>query len=526
MKPLSECRYSTFISYAHAADKAHGRWVTQFQTVLSETLQGRIEALPGERRRVPGMHMSGINGPVAGNLGPTLEKSIADSFAMVIVADDAYVNSGWCLNELEYFRSLFGERGFAERLYVIAMTRSGIDALSAKPEWRRLTPSDLVWIPFYDEAAPNSPMRVYLDNEVLTTRFQSQLDRVVNRLVQSILQPPVPTRAAVAPLQRQQDGQAPGPAQQQGPGRVLFGVPAPEFAAKVQSLADQLRTLGTPVQLLGDEALEGDLTEMDNADTLVLSIGTGGGLPAYRNVKGGHLALQRDTWLDKHRPATGLLWLDLRHLPCATPPGKGHQDLLAEVGAQALPPAALLQRLQPPPPVALQPVSAVRAERINIYIESNQHEVDVWDDLGERIKLRWQKLLKQYEPATVPPLYLHARGLPLQRIDDEQLDDADGVVLLWGNKTEESLRAQIRKVESKILGEPPPGIVAYLIPQRDDPQQAIEAKLWNVLRFQDSTSADIDIVPKESERLDKFLYKILNRTAQRKRAVKATLGAR
>jgi hypothetical protein len=45
-----------------------------------------------------------------------------------------------------------------------------------------------------------------------------------------------------------------------------------------------------------------------------------------------------------------------------------------------------------------------------------------------------------------------------------------------------------------------------------------------VLRFQDSKSADIDIVPPEAERLDKFLRKILDRNAKHKQPAATALA--
>ena len=100
-------------------------------------------------------------------------------------------------------------------------------------------------------------------------------------------------------------------------------------------------------------------------------------------------------------------------------------------------------------------------------------------------------------------------------VDDDLLVDADGVVLLWGNKTEDSLRAQIKKVEGKWPRDPPPRIVAYLIPQQPDPGGKVEARLWSVLRFQDADSPRIDIEPSEAERLHRFLDQILQRRMKR-----------
>jgi hypothetical protein len=166
------------------------------------------------------------------------------------------------------------------------------------------------------------------------------------------------------------------------------------------------------------------------------------------------------------------------------------------------------------------------AERINIYIESNQHDTDLWQDLGERIKSKWDEVVEEAGAPHVPPLYLEALGLPLQKIDEERLDDADGVVLLWGQKPEDSLRAQIKKVEGKWPCNPPPRIVAYLMPQQPDPGAKVEARLWSVLRFQNADSPEIDIVPPEADRLQRFLNQILERHMKRlAAATSASAGA-
>ncbi len=142
MKPLKDCRYSAFISYSHAADEAHGGWVSQFHEELYTTLKGRLRRDVGGA--VPPMHLSGDNGPVAGSLSRELERNIADSFAMIIVVDENYLDSSWCLKELEYFRTLFGEQGFEERLYVVAMSEPAMSQLAAKPDWVRLVPPDVM----------------------------------------------------------------------------------------------------------------------------------------------------------------------------------------------------------------------------------------------------------------------------------------------------------------------------------------------------------------------------------------------
>ena len=111
---------------------------------------------------------------------------------------------------------------------------------------------------------------------------------------------------------------------------------------------------------------------------------------------------------------------------------------------------------------------------------------------------------------------MRTRGLPVDQIDQiANLDDADGVVLLWGRKTPEALVAQINKVEGKLTGRHvAPGIVAYLMP----PQQATEpvpAWGWQVLRFNATNEDDIDVVDDERDELKRFLKKVFERRHQR-----------
>ena len=113
----------------------------------------------------------------------------------------------------------------------------------------------------------------------------------------------------------------------------------------------------------------------------------------------------------------------------------------------------------------------------------------------------------------MPPLALRPRGLPVDQIDSfPNLDDADGVVLLWGKKTSDALVAQINKVENKMAPgrDAAPGIVAYLMP----PQQASEplpAWGWQVLRFDARDEEAIDVVVEERDELMRFLRKALRR---------------
>ncbi|HZF78472.1 MAG TPA: toll/interleukin-1 receptor domain-containing protein, partial [Rubrivivax sp.] len=110
MKALKDCEFTAFISYAHADDAAWFDWVTHFRNELERSLGALLRGV-----RLPRFHLSGENGPVAGRLTDELKKRIDSSFAMIIVVHENYAQSDWCLKELEYFHSLFGDDGFRQR---------------------------------------------------------------------------------------------------------------------------------------------------------------------------------------------------------------------------------------------------------------------------------------------------------------------------------------------------------------------------------------------------------------------------
>jgi len=504
MKSLSDCRYSAFISYAHDDDVATDGWISRFSEFLRTRLQNRLGRIGV--RQLQDMHLSGRNGPLVGSLPDALLQNVADSYAMVIVVYNAYTKSDWCLQELAYFRQTFGDEGLGRRLYVVALSKSAIEEIVKRREWEQLTLPSQLWIPFFREEDVDEPARQRLAHGELSERFETQLIKLLDAFEDSVKRdlraPPVRPPLPPPPLQRPPPPSA---------GTLIFGVPPPELAEASAAVARRLREHGVAVDELAAESLDGDFDEFDRAGTLVLPFGRGGQhLKPYRFSAGGHLAAQRDAWVAKGGAAKALLWLDLREVATGAVPGLGHAELVAAIEAQAMLPDALVESI-----VGLDEPPAPQGERVNIYIESNQHDTDLWQDLGERIKGKWDDLVRKAGSPPVPPLSLEALGLPLQKIDEERLDDADGVVLLWGQKPEVSLRAQIKKVEGKWPRDPPPRIVAYLMPQQPDPGAKIEARLWSVLRFQDADSPRIDIDPSEADRLHRFLNQILERRLKR-----------
>lgn len=516
MKPLKDCEFTAFISYAHADDTAWFNWVTDFRNELERSLGALL------RMRLPRIHLSAANGPVAGVLSDELIKRVEASFAMIIVVHDNYAQSEWCLRELEYFKSLFGEEGLRQRLFVVALSESAMLGVSGGSAWKRLLPTDeQIWIPFFDPADRNRPLDIYMGPGQVSVAFKTPFERLrvelADRLRLALAAASAPAArvdaadAVAAPAALATSGArqvaAAGPA---APG-VVFGFTPGASASAAAAVAARLARAGaTPVQLLQD-AVFGDFAEFDRAQHLVLPFDDA---PAMLTTlaAGGHLQLQREAWLNKGRPAAGLHWLDLRRAPPPPALWSGSAAYVASLGVPVVDADALLRQLLPQAPAPPPPP----AQSVRIYIESNHHERNLWEPLGEQIRLKWDELCSHLAPDRMPPLNLRTRGLPVDQIDSfPSLDDADGVVLLWGRKTSDALVAQINKVENKLAPgrDAAPGIVAYLMP----PQAATEpvpAWGWRVLRFDATDEQHIDVVAAERDELRGFLQKVYDRRLQ------------
>jgi hypothetical protein len=516
MKRLEDCEFTAFISYAHADDAAWFNWVTQFRIELERGLGALLRGV-----RLPRMHLSGENGPVSGRLSDELLKRVESSFAMIIAVHDNYAQSEWCLKELEYFRELFGEDGFRQRLYIVAMSEEAMLQVAGSAAWKRLLPGDdQVWLPFYDPSDTARPLDIYMGPGLVAPAFRMPFERLRSDFaakLRAAAQATSPQQAAPAglPSAPLQPVPAAAPASAATAATVLLGFVPPASATAAAARAVQLAQRGLQLRALTQDVVFEDFASLTTAEHLVLAFDDNE--PMMTSLAaGGHLALQRDAWLKKGKPAEALHWLDLRSAPLPPSPWRGSAGYVESLGATALGVEALLARLQPAPAAA----PAMPAQGVRIYIESNRWERNLWEALGEQIRRKWDELSGGLAPAHAPPLSLRARGLPVDQIDQfPSLDDADGVVLLWGRKTSEALVAQINKVENKMTPgrDAAPGIVAYLMP----PQQSSEpvpAWGWQVLRFNAADEDTIDVVAEETDELKRFLKKVFLRFRQRMEA--------
>ncbi|MDT7835699.1 TIR domain-containing protein [Aquabacterium sp. OR-4] len=504
MSPLvrfRDCDHSVFVSYAHADNEVYGNWVSDFASELTKDLAAELARVPTGRAVLPPVHLSEDNGPLAGELSEQLKARVARSFAVVVVVGRHYVDSAWCGQELAYFQQAFGNAGLNGRLYIVALAQEPITLAAAKPVWRQVFAGrNPVWQTYFEDDAVARPVAVMRDDgKAPTQAFARRFDRLRDDLVGKI-------KADLG-------GAQPNPQAT----RLLIGVGAPELETAIAGFAASARAHEPSVALLDFAALDQRAqlaARLRDAERLVLPFHQG--QPRMWAVAGGQLAVLLECWRKMGKPDEQVFALDLSEVPPTEPAEPEHLEWLAKLACPKLLPAALLTRLFPPaaPAVVGQAVAAA-ARPVRLYIESNRNEPWQWKLLGEQIRPLWQKLLDERQIHV--PLNLRPSGLNIDEIDLFNLDDADGLILLWGQKEARSLLSQINLVEDR-LTELAPAIVAYLSPPKPQAEQAVPALGWQVLRFQQQEAPPPKaVLPEQGDAIEltRFLNDVLDRTSRR-----------
>jgi hypothetical protein len=169
-------------------------------------------------------------------------------------------------------------------------------------------------------------------------------------------------------------------------------------------------------------------------------------------------------------------------------------------------------------PVTFAQPDGGQALEVRVYIEGEPGQEGFWEPLGLQVTQAWDPVARA--DTEQPPLRLRPTGLPLHDLRNRpRLDDADGVILLWGEKTPESLLAQIQMVEPKLtLPKLAPGLIAYLTDADAAPSEQVPSSIrgWPVVRFAsrqaDPASAVVDA--RDAPKLEQFLGDVLRRKRQ------------
>ena len=509
LKRFAECESSVFISYSHDDDKLNNGWISHFAAELKCDLTAALAREDKGRDEMPQVYLSKYTGPVAGNLGPELRDKVLRSFAMVIVVGEKYVSSDWCLKELGYFHEAFGHAGLDSRLTIVALRERPMRLVTEKPQWQTwFKGRNPVWRSFFDPNDLNSdPVPVLRDDTPGMTNAMFKLykplrDDLVAKIRADLDKATPPTAAT----------------------RWVMGACRPELDACVQALADKLAELKPEVDLVPLEALRSSKSLkalLASAEALVLPFNQG--QPINDDKPGGHLAQQLAVWRSLGKRDDAVRLLDLDEVATDELAEPDHLRFLQDCELEKLKPDQVLDWLAPPPlplPPVAGSVNAPRrpSRRVCVFIENNALEHEASKQLGAQIRERWDRLLLARQ--VDGQLSLRIYGFDIDKIDDFPLDEADGVVLLWGQKEPRSLLCQINRVED-IFREPAPAIVAHLSPPQPRSQQRMPAMQWDVLRFCGRDLPPVVLEPETDDNgsLDSFVQDVLGNTLRRHSAL-------
>lgn len=495
-------KFAAFVSYAFKDNLASAKWVDSFHEELYQVLQGMLDDVDGSARP---LRMIRENDIVGGKLAGALLSTVSDSFALMVVVGGNYPRSEWCLNELLYFRQAHGDAAFNERVLIVALNQDAMDTLKGKKEWGALGLNDNVWLKAFDELDAGFPITPYLDNGQPTRDFRSLLLRIGRWLRE--LSEKEPPRG---------DGAKP---------RVLVGAVNTELQPSADALVHNLgqavahgmlaaaESISAAELLAAADDAEALKARMRGFDELLLPFNTGE--PLLGIVPGGHLAVQRNCWLEAHEgrdKVRNLRWIDYADVPGARPAAKRHEAELELARADAVKPTQL-------------PYLAGDAAAVRILIESNPEERDEWKGLAPRIENVWGKLVASLQ--TKPPLQVSFGELRIDgSADPAEIAAADAVLLLWGKKPPESVTAavttqgkRVTRFDGRSLG-----LVARLLPPFVDDPAAHSIGGWSVISFARNASpqgSEFVEVPEDSDSLEGFLNRVLRR---RLSAAAATAG--
>lgn len=335
-----------FFSYARADDEVHNHWVSDFERYLTTTVRAQLKRQPGadgQRAEQFRVCRDETGFPTGGQLEEIVYERVRHSQYLFVFLGSGYLNSSWCLSELEAFRhSADGTvSGTLKRLFLIVLDREALDRLregrepAALPRERHRLWTDIAGITqaalriegFLDESG-DGLVPVYQEVNRAHPAFHKACRRVVDDLVQRLVQ-----RRAKTPAT------APMPIEQP-PHNIVIGA-VPERLASAQEAL--LQALGRHHVRVITAAEASDAAAMLRAIAgagLVLQPFDRGypiGWSPY--APGGHLAFQQNLFREAQQH--GQLSLDARFIwwepPNIDAPAKPmpteHASFLAEIDA-------------------------------------------------------------------------------------------------------------------------------------------------------------------------------------------------
>jgi len=289
-----------FLSYARADDDRHNGWVSDFERYLTKTVRAELKRRSGaEQQRAEQFRVcrDETGFPAGGQLDEIVYERVRHSQYLFVFLGSGYLNSEWCLSELEAFRhSANGTvSGTLKRLFVIVLDRDALQNLregtapANLPRERRRLWTDIAGVTrqalrvegFLQDDG-QGPVPVYQEVDRAHPAFHEACRRVIDDLAQRLIQLRVQA-LAIPPVQIERP-----------PHNIVIGAVPERLVAVQEQLAEALGRERVRVISEADAADQAAMMRAISGASIILQPFDRGypiGWSPY--APGGHLAFQQ-----------------------------------------------------------------------------------------------------------------------------------------------------------------------------------------------------------------------------------------
>lgn len=500
MKDYKDCDYTFFFSYSSKDNKAELEWIDQLYEKISQTTEGQ---LPFSFEYKGGAKYSS-DPLVSGKIDDKLRQRMDNSYAYIAVVGDSYLESDFCKLEFDYISKQLKKINSDGRAFVISMSKN------AQIKLEQMNLNNFVINKLYD----NSSNKILdMDSKDLATILKS-IGREISKSVEENSKNPISKNHDVI-FEEQilfRVGVVP----------VSHGIKecVDSFIEKVEN--DSNGSVNIVQFTVGELAEVEDFSDyLGNYDCILIPYAME--TPLWPREPGGIISTICNDYKKSGSRDNLLFWFVDGHSNAMEEDNR-HYEYFSKLRSKSHDEKWIYNHLLSQGDSDISSKEDEHKKAI-VYIESNDFEKYEWQSLADCMRNSWDLLNE--DDKDNQPLTLAARSIDIPKWlsetrgknseNNKLVSKGDGFVVLWGHKDTKSLEQHIDFIENHTPGvNPPPGIIAYLIPPKDK-KNAHNAYIWQIACFENHYATQETVEPIEtkdmhtSDVIKQFLKKVRKR---------------
>ena len=454
-----EDRYDAFFSYALAdavyLSNWHYRFYQKLENMYPASIQMKADKHPilkNLKDRQPKFFWDKQGLPANGDILESLKKALGQSEFLFVFIGQGYLNSTWCGKEMEIFVEKLKNQGKDEkqifsRLFIIVLN----NAVEKKKSWGN---------DFLDKAKEVAKWNTFVkDNELIPTSLDDggcavvneNFDKILRRLSDTlavrtaeILSEPVKITGKPSPSSTHQTVSG-----------VTIGLVSPRLENATAELEKNLQESGFTVERITSEDLNvsNKIQAYLSKSALFIQPFDFGEVQFSLAAEGGHLKLQENI-IQKSKPdLLKVYWQVPSELGGIEEIDSENEDLKTHTPyliAIAKSQTALKGSVNEVVEYILEQVGTKRVSQgaavPTVYIESTKIDEVTMYSLTKMLEKLWKEIYGKASLECIP--------IPWSLLDNDKQDtlkDMHGIIMMYGNKTQDAVVAQIKKLNQKTL---------------------------------------------------------------------------